>query len=998
MNFRQFILHSLLVSIGTLIMGVFGQSVTVYTLAGTGGYGSTDGPASSARFNNPLGAVVDADFNVYIADEYNNAIRLITPAGQVSKFASSPMSRPQGITIDVSGNFYVTDTASKVYKINPSAVVVLLAGSDAGFADGQGTNAKFSSPQGIDVDSSGNVYVADNGNHRIRKITAEGLVSTLIGTGATTNINGPATSATLSQPTGVVVDSAGSVIFSSYNSMLIRKLSGGVVTTLAGGATGFANGQGTNAKFSSPNGLSADSLDNIYVADYSNYRVRKITPTGFVTTVAGTGAPGAVNGAGTIATFSLVQDVAVDRMFNLYIPDLANYLIRKIVVCNSLSTRDAATLTCVCPAGYYQLYNGSCVICPAGQIANSSITACQTCPSGQYRGSNMVVCKDCWPGVPNSDSSNCVCPVPFSCPAFAACSSSAITACSVGYKISINGTICEQCPVGTQSSGDSLSCVSCTAGTNYRSSLTQSTCVACPLNSACTAIGFTCNAGYEPTGDVLGCQLCGEGYTKAAAGNTACAQCAIGTESAANKQSCTACGSGKYRPLTSFNKCVPCPANGACTATVLTCNAGYKLNAAGDGCDQCPIGQQSNAGLTACVACTAGTNYRSSLTQTACIACPTSAACTATGFTCNAGYEPTGEGLGCSQCLDGYSKSATGNTACTQCAIGTESAANRQSCANCAAGYYRSSLANARCIPCPTGATCSTSAITRCANGYKINANAVGCEQCPIGQDSSNGITCVGCNAGYFKPDQSYQMCTRCPDGSPSCGGTLVTCQTGYFFDSNVQCKRNDTYFALMQTGTASASTVTAFVTVTQTTTSTTTSTSVTTETSTSVSISVSITTSSTSIFATITVPAETISASVTVANNAAAAAVFNTQTVTINNQNLAVTQTVTVLDNINSVSTVTMTNTVDGPAAGSEQQSQNSITLDSIGTLQISPLMFGAACLGVGLVLASVLSLICCRRRQTSKAKLDEFDGPAMTSTMNTTSQRTFNNNTTLR
>ena len=111
-------------------------------------------------------------------------------------------------------------------------------------------------------------------------------------------------------------------------------------------------------------------------------------------------------------------------------------------------------------------------------------------------------------------------------------------------------------------------------------------------------------------------------------------------------------------------------------------------------------------------------------------------------------------------------------------------------------------------------ATCSATAITRCPNGYKKNAAGDGCVQCPIGQDSSDGLNCLGCGAGFFKPDLSYVMCVKCPDGSPSCGGSSVSCQTGYYYDSNIQCKRNDTFFALVQTATNTVSTVTNFVTV----------------------------------------------------------------------------------------------------------------------------------------------------------------------------------------
>ena len=419
----------------------------------------------------------------------------------------------------------------------------------------------------------------------------------------------------------------------------------------------------------------------------------------------------------------------------------------------------------------------------------------------------------------------------------------------------------------------------------------------------------------------------------------------------------------------------------------MTCNGGYKLNTASDGCDPCPLGQQSNAGFTDCVACTSGTNYRSSLTQTTCISCPSNAACATNGFTCNAGYEPTGDGLGCSLCFDGYSKSIAGNTACSQCPIGTESAANRQTCTNCAAGYYRSSLANAKCIACPTGATCSTYAISRCQNGSKINLNADGCEQCPIGQDSGTGVTCVGCNAGFFKPDLSYQMCAKCPDGSPSCGGSLVSCQVGYYFDSNVQCKRNDTYFAMMQTGTVAASTVTAFVTVTQTSTSTTTSTSI------------------TSLYLTATAFHTQMQYSTqtkTVTSNPAAPIQTMTVTSQVGQQGTAVStiyasvivSTVTApMATQSYVETVTVVSTVVSQQQ-QPAQSGNSVTLDNLGTLPISPLIFGIITFSSGVFVMLVLALVCCRKSRSVKGRDEESDTIG-TTTMNTTSHRTFTSNT---
>ena len=696
-------------------------------------------------------------------------------------------------------------------------------------------------------------------------------------------------------------------------------------------------------------------------------------------------------------------------------------------MCSVSAVYDPTLQICTCNNGYQLLPNGSCSLCPVGTESSSDKKSCVQCSAGKYRSSSMSSCATCVAGTEsNADFSACICTLgkyltngtcvdcavgtePVAdrtactacsagkfrpvkdfgtcqlCPLYAVCNMTAIVSCTAGFKINSARTGCEPCVLGTQSSADSQSCVSCNVGTSYRSSLLQSTCQACPSNAICSTVSsFTCNAGYEPSGDGTGCQICSEGYVKAASGNTACTQCAIGTESAVDKQSCVTCAAGKYRPSTAFNKCVSCPANGVCTASALTCNAGYKLNAAGDGCDQCAVGLQSNAGFTACISCTAGTNYRSSLAQATCQTCPSNSVCVATGFTCNAGYEPSGDGTGCQICSEGYVKAASGNTACTQCATGTESSANKQSCATCGSGKYRPSTSYNKCVPCPRFGQCSSTALTRCDNGYVINGNGDGCDQCPIGQDSSNGVTCQGCIAGYFKTDLSYPMCVKCPDGAPTCGGSLVFCQTGFTLDANIQCKRNDTYFALMQTGTSSATTVTAYVTVTQTTTSTTTSTS--------------------SVFLTATLPAQTnyATASVSVTQPFT---VLTAQTVTIsqwsNTANIAI-QTLTISANMappGQPQTVTITQTSDmnSPSSQPQMQSANYITIDFIGTLPISPMIFAAIAFGIGAFLMLVVALICCRKPSSNRRKDEEFDGGMMTATagsgMKTTSQRTFTN-----
>lgn len=319
----------------------------VSTLAGSGTQGFADGTGASAQFYFPTGLAVDTSGTIYVADQYNHRIRTITPGGVVSTLAGSGTSGfadgtgtnaqfnfPAGVAVDPAGNIYVADaTNHRIRKITASGVVTTLAGSGAyGFADGTGTNAQFRSPMGITVDASGTVYVADKDNHRIRKITSSGVVTTLAGSGTAGFADGSGASAEFDSPYGVTIDTSGTVYVADRLNDRIRTITpSGVVSTLAGsGTTGSADGTGTSAQFDGPFGITVDTSGTVYVGDSYNDNIRKITPSGVVTTLAGSGITGFADGTGTSAQFRYPTGVTVDTSGAVYVGDTGNNRIRKI--------------------------------------------------------------------------------------------------------------------------------------------------------------------------------------------------------------------------------------------------------------------------------------------------------------------------------------------------------------------------------------------------------------------------------------------------------------------------------------------------------------------------------------------------------------------------------------------------------------------------------------------------------------------------------------------
>lgn len=331
----------------------------VTTVAGAVGQsGAINDTALAAKFNNPAGLARDSQGNVFVADSGNHCIRMINAAGVVTTIAGSSQyglqdgpgstarfAFPCAVALGPDNNLYVSDTNNTAIRkiIRPSVegsawVVTTLAGTNSsGFFDGSGAAARFSSPQGLAVDASGNVYVADAGNHRIRRITSLGSVSTYAGSaGGGGFADGAAIGvARFNSPYAVAVDSAGNVFVADRLNQRIRRITpGGVVSTYAGsGATGGSDGSLLAASFNQPVALAIDDSDVLYVSDEAGHRIRRVTPEfgpDTVTTVAGTGLTGSANGTGDAATFNSPAGLVVLGNGDVLVADSENHCLRRL--------------------------------------------------------------------------------------------------------------------------------------------------------------------------------------------------------------------------------------------------------------------------------------------------------------------------------------------------------------------------------------------------------------------------------------------------------------------------------------------------------------------------------------------------------------------------------------------------------------------------------------------------------------------------------------------
>jgi sugar lactone lactonase YvrE len=324
-----------------------GPSGPVSTLAGrAGAAGGRRGADSTARFGDPTGLAVDGAGNVYVADPEHGSVHVIAPSGKVSAVAAHVHMGAAGVAVDGAGNVFVADHWKHVVrKIAPSGDAIALAGTvgKEGSADGAGDAAGFRFPKGVALGPAGEVYVADSGNDTIRKVDASGVVSTVAGTPRSTGAaDGSAGAALLDSPGDVAVDGAGNVFVADAGNGAIRKIApSGLVSTLAGHARerGSADGEGPAAPFEWPIGLAVDGAGYVYVADAQRHTISKVTPSGAVSTLAGAaGAPGSADGAGSSARFSTPSGLAVDGAGTVYVADCGNGTVRRIAPSGEVST------------------------------------------------------------------------------------------------------------------------------------------------------------------------------------------------------------------------------------------------------------------------------------------------------------------------------------------------------------------------------------------------------------------------------------------------------------------------------------------------------------------------------------------------------------------------------------------------------------------------------------------------------------------------------------
>ena len=335
----------------------------IETVAG-GSFARDGGPAVRAWLRFPNGAAVDGSGNLYIADTIHHRIRKVDAAGNISTVAGSgrdgysgdggpalqaQLAAPKGAAADGAGNLYIADTGNhRIRKVDAAGVISTVAGSGKwggyGGDGGPALQARLFAPNGVAADGAGNLYIADTGNNRIRKVDAAGVISTVAGSGEWGGYGGdggPALQARLLAPSGVAADGAGNLYIADKWNHRIRKVdAAGVISTVAGtGENGYSGdgGAAVRAQLAFPLGAAADGAGNLYIVDAGNNRIRKVDAAGAISTAAGSGDVGD-GGPAVRAWLGFPWGVAADGEGNLYIADTFNERIRKVDAAGVIST------------------------------------------------------------------------------------------------------------------------------------------------------------------------------------------------------------------------------------------------------------------------------------------------------------------------------------------------------------------------------------------------------------------------------------------------------------------------------------------------------------------------------------------------------------------------------------------------------------------------------------------------------------------------------------
>ena len=342
-----------------LACGAGAQIIT--TIAGTGvnGYMGDYGPAKNAELRNPGAVVLDRHNDLLFADANNNVIRMIDSLGIITTIAGngSPIYNgdsigaldagmtPSGIAFDRYGNIFFADFGNnRIRKIDTLGILTTIAGIGGigGFSGDSSLaiNAMLSGPAYVAIDTFGIIYFTDGANHRVRAIDTSGIITTIVGTGVAgfSGDNGPARMAMIDAPLGIVADASGTIYFCDNGNNRIRKFNprgGDTIYTIAGNGTAGYNGDNitaTSAEIYAPSAITIDSVGNIFFADGNNNRIRKISTSGTITTIAGNGMDGCAgdNGDPLFAEFSQPNSAAIDKWGNIYIGDGYNHRIRFI--------------------------------------------------------------------------------------------------------------------------------------------------------------------------------------------------------------------------------------------------------------------------------------------------------------------------------------------------------------------------------------------------------------------------------------------------------------------------------------------------------------------------------------------------------------------------------------------------------------------------------------------------------------------------------------------